>query len=158
MKDVAYYAKKIKDLQEGVRNISFMVNNNDGTTEVWSSGSDEEEVCRPTHVRCLMARTTKVKNSSADTQLSTAKQVASIIHNYNILNPANQIIIDEISRDYRISKCQLNSVFRDKGEAEEKSLKVTFMLEDKKLEIDTLFRKLCEANDDRNVLKKDNDL
>lgn len=64
---------------------------------------------------------------------TTAEQVASIVRNNNILTPANQLVIDEIFRYYRISSCQLTSAFREKGEAEEKTLMMASILEDKKL-------------------------
>lgn len=101
VKDVAYYVQKIKDLQEGVRSTSVMVQNDISCTEVWSSGSDDEVVRKATHGRCLMVKTANMKNSNVDSQATVAEQVTSVFRNNKILTP-NHLIIDEISRYYRI--------------------------------------------------------
>lgn len=55
VKDGAYYDMKIKDLKAKSKNLSLVeknMNEDNGTYQIWSCGSDEEEIRHPMH--CVM--------------------------------------------------------------------------------------------------------
>ncbi|KAI3700158.1 hypothetical protein L2E82_44777 [Cichorium intybus] len=61
VKDEAYYAKKIANLKKvdaSTIKSAFVVQEDSkyGAVEVWSTDSDDEEVRKPTHGRCLMVK------------------------------------------------------------------------------------------------------
>lgn len=52
VKHEAYYTMKIEELRVETKNISLMEKGEEekeGTYQIWLSGSDEEEMCHPTH-------------------------------------------------------------------------------------------------------------
>lgn len=52
MEDEAYYDMKIEELREKTKNLSLVVkgvNENEGNYQIWSSGSDDKEMCDPSH-------------------------------------------------------------------------------------------------------------
>ncbi|XP_042751473.1 uncharacterized protein LOC111903530 [Lactuca sativa] len=52
VKEEAYYAMKIEELQEKSKNLSMVAKNStveDGIYQIWSYGSDDEEMHHPTH-------------------------------------------------------------------------------------------------------------
>lgn len=52
MKDEAYYAKRLEEVLTQTNNLSLMAkggDKNEGTYQIWSSGSDDEEMSHPNH-------------------------------------------------------------------------------------------------------------
>lgn len=50
--DEVYYAMNIEELRAKSKTLSLVakwVEESDGTHHIWSSGSDDEEICHPTH-------------------------------------------------------------------------------------------------------------
>ena len=66
LKDEAYYAQTIEELKKKNAHVAkpaFVVQHGDGMVEVWSSDSEDEEVRRPSHGKCLMVENTLSSDS-----------------------------------------------------------------------------------------------
>ncbi|KAI3496719.1 hypothetical protein L1887_39092 [Cichorium endivia] len=58
VKDEAYYTKKLEEVRAKTQSLSLIApNNGDGTYQIWSSGSDDDEIRKPTHGAMFAAHT-----------------------------------------------------------------------------------------------------
>ncbi|KAI3523847.1 hypothetical protein L1887_02295 [Cichorium endivia] len=125
IKDEAYYTKKLEEVRANTQSLSLIVpNNSDGTYQIWSSGSDDDEIRKPTHGAmfatqtghgiwsddensdeeketkitgvCLMAQGT---NHSSEARLTIPEQVSLLLQNFHVpeelfINDLNEITSD----------------------------------------------------------------
>lgn len=55
MKDEAYYVMTLEEVCSKKKNLSLVAKGHDDedeTYQIWSHGSDDEEMCHPTHESC----------------------------------------------------------------------------------------------------------
>ena len=123
VKDEAYYAQKIANLKikKPATNVLVVENVNsdsEGNMEVWSSGSDDEEMRRPTHgakAVCLMASFVEseaasskstfalcLSSKSTDDYLQEAKKVTEKVHlllsKYKVSTNCYEYLLDDLNK------------------------------------------------------------
>ena len=122
MKDEAYYTQKIANMKikKPVGHAIIIENvhsDSEGNMEVWSSGSDDEEMRRPSHgmkANCFMARSIEseaassesiyascLASKSSDDYMDEAKKatekVQSLLSKHNISSNCYQYLLDDLN-------------------------------------------------------------
>ena len=182
MKDEAYYAQKIANLKikKPVGHTMLVENFNsdsEGNMEVWSSGSDDEEMRRPSHgmkANCFMGRSIDSESASSestyasclaskssDDYLDEAKKatekVQSLLSKLNISSNCYQYLLDDLNERCADLGKLLKYNRRQVGNLTDEISDCRFGIEARNTKIEKLENNKIHNMDDIYMLRKENE-
>jgi len=170
VKDEEYYVNKLEEVNKKknppITKPAFVVQqSDDGMIEVWSSDSEDDEVRRPTHGRCLMVQ----NDTCSDSCFATKPLSEQVKETENVIDKVHSILkflnicpstYDSELNDLRYTVSSLSdSLTRTRlsySNLDEKMHRILFKNEERRIKIEVLELELSRSKDDVIYLTRDN--